>query len=216
MRVNFTGQEAGKALDGAGFGVDSPVLRNWIVHPVGAGNFSPAIELVFAHSPKEHRYWIQIQVLARGQGIQRPLQFSPAGNQFLHVLLFAAFVIDDDAIVSELINAIDAPFDVDATGEFQRQIYFRVGGIRRPKVVVADAPGNFAKLYSLDFEPVPRRQVLGAACVVERRFKMFDKITALIGQPTFEGGVQNRTGDAGLDSLVGAFGGALQRERFPT
>ena len=178
-----------------------------------AWNLAPAIPLVLAYRPVKHRHRIQIQVLPDGEGVERTLQARAAGNELLHAGGLAALVIDDDAIVAEPVDSIDAAPDGDRAGKFKLQRDLGGRGIGRPQIVGAHTLRDFAELHSLDFEPVSGGQMLCAACFVEGFFEEFDEIAALVREPALERDVQNGTRDARLQTIVRTIGRTLQRKR---
>ena len=152
-----------------------------------------------------------MQVLAHGQRIERSLQSCAAGDELLHVCRLAALVIDDDAIASEFVDAIDAALDSNPAGKFKCEIALPTSeesGVHKSFALTRRAISrNWMRSTSSRY---PGGKVFGAAGFVEGGFEQFDKIAALVGEPALECDVQDGTRDAGLQTLVGAFGRAFQ------
>ena len=164
---NRSGKVARQALDDTSPRLRGPVGRDGREFFVIARNLSPAVALVVPHRPINHGDRSEMQMLAHRETIERPLQLRAVMHELLYALRLAAFVIDDDAVVAEPVDAVDAAVDGDAAGKIERQPNFGCGRIGVPKLIRAHLPGNLAEDDALHLEAIAGRQVILAAAFGE-------------------------------------------------
>ena len=193
-------------------GSDGPIGGHLFQFDRSSGDVAPAVELVFANGPVDHGDGTEIEALADGERVEGALEFGLALDEALNIFGLAAFVIDDDAVVGETVDAVDAASGGNAAGQVENQFDFGLGIVGMPFLGGADFVGDFAIADPFHFEAVTGWEAVFMAGGFERFFVEFDEVAMLAGLPFFEGLMEDGAGDFRLQAFAGTFGCGLKTQ----